>query len=247
MASTHRPEFLDGIEPFDLPLAESEVALVCGAVDDHTKALLPGERSRLARMGDVRRREYSSGRRVARCALEVLGVHGFALRARGRVPVWPRGIVGSITHSRCLALAMAGRRRKIAGIGVDLESERRVTDQLARRVLLEREREQAHAKDWPTMLFAAKEAVYKAVNPLIGEYLGFMDVAISAGADGTYRAAMTRAGESKSAVDAGRGWFRRVEGHWLCVFSVPGDEAGANPVMRSPTPIVRSPRPATPA
>ena len=143
------------------------------------------------------------------------------MTARGRVPLWPRGIAGSITHSRALALALVGRRTDVAGIGVDLESEQRVTDELARRVLLKRERERAVEKDWYTMLFAAKEAVYKAVNPLVGEYLGFADVEISASTDGTYRAAMTRPGESKSAVEAGRGWFQRVERHWLCVFLVP--------------------------
>ncbi|MDE0190764.1 MAG: 4'-phosphopantetheinyl transferase superfamily protein [Gammaproteobacteria bacterium] len=221
MASNHRLRFLDGIEPFRLPFAEPWMALVCGRVDDHAQGLLPGERAGLARMGDVRRREYSSGRRVARHALEMLDILGFAVTARGRLPVWPRGIVGSITHSRTLALAMVGRRRNVAGIGVDLELEQRVTDELARRVLLRRERERVVEKDWSTMLFAAKEAVYKAVNPLVGEYLGFADVEISASTDGTYRAAMTRPGESKAAVEAGGGWFQRVEGHWLCVFLVP--------------------------
>ena len=220
----HRLKFLDSIEPFELPFAEPEAALACGRVEDHVRGLLPGERSGLARMGDVRRREYSSGRRVARYALEMLGVHGSAVNARGRVPVWPRGIVGSITHSRSLALAMVGRKRNVSGIGVDLELERRVTDQLARRVLLKSERERAVGKDWPTMLFGAKEAVYKAVNPLVGEYLEFTDVEIVAGADGTYRAAMTRPGDSKVVVEAGRGWFQRVEGHWLCVFLVPTND-----------------------
>ena len=139
------------------------------------------------------------------------------------MPVWPPGIVGSITHSRSLALAVVGRRRDVAGIGVDLELERRVTDQLARRVLLVCERERLAEPDWPTMLFAAKEAVYKAVNPLVGEYLEFTDVEVAASTDGTYCAAMTRPGESKATVEAGRGWFQRVERHWLCVFLVPHD------------------------
>ena len=195
-------------------------------------------------MGDVRRREYSSGRRVARLALEVLDIRGAGVTARGRVPVWPSGMVGSITHSRSLALAMLGHRRDVAGIGVDLELVGRVTDQLAARVLLDRERERVAEKDWPTMLFAAKEAVYKAVNPLVGEYLEFADVEVSASTDGTYRATMTRPGESKTAVAAGRGWFQRVEGHWLCVFLVP-DEGTTQ--LRAPPPAVRSPRPANPA
>ena len=214
---------LDGIEPFELPFAKARVAFTCGRVDDHTRELLPGERAGLARMGDVRRREYSSGRRVARQALKLLGTPDVAVTTHGRAPVWPPGIVGSITHSRTLALAMVGRSNDVAGIGVDLELEGRVTDQLAARVLLDRERERVAENDWPTMLFAAKEAVYKAVSPLVGEYLEFADVEVSASTDGTYRAAMTRPGKSKTAVAAGRGWYQRVEGHWLCVFLLPYD------------------------
>ena len=90
-------------------------------------------------------------------------------------------------------------------------------------MLVPGERENLAEQDWRTMLFAAKEAVYKAVNPLVGEYLEFTDVEIAAGADGTYGAAMTRPGKSKATVEAGRGWFQRVEGHWLCVFLVPND------------------------
>lgn len=214
---------LDGIEPFALPFAEPRLALVCGRVGDHTGALLPGERIGLGRMGEVRRDAYSSGRRVARQALSLFGIRDWAVTARGRMPIWPCGIVGSITHSRTVAMAMVGRGKDLAGIGVDLELERRVTDPLARRVLLPPERERVVEKDWPTMLFAAKEAVYKAVNPLVGEYLAFADVEISASAEGTYRAAMTRPGDSTAAVGTGRGWFQRVEGHWLCVFLVPND------------------------
>ena len=51
-------------------------------------------------MADVRRAEYSSGRRVAREALALLGIKNFGVAARGRVPMWPPGVVGSITHSR---------------------------------------------------------------------------------------------------------------------------------------------------
>ncbi|MCY3841393.1 MAG: 4'-phosphopantetheinyl transferase superfamily protein [Gammaproteobacteria bacterium] len=213
--------FLDGLEPFELPFSEPAVALACGRVDDHARELLAAERTGLDRMGDVRRREYSSGRRVARQALELLGIRDEAVTTHGRMPVWPSGIAGSITHSRMLALAMVARKRDVAGIGVDLEVELRVTEQLSRRVLLDRERERPVDADWRTMLFAAKEAVYKAVNPLVGEYLEFGDVEISASGAGGFRAATTRLRESTTVMQTGKGYFRRVEGHWLCVFLVP--------------------------
>ena len=214
---------LDGIEPFELPFAAPGVALACGRVDDHTGSLLPAERTGVARMRDVRRREYSSGRRVARQALRLLGMEDRAVTARARIPVWPPGVVGSITHSRSVAMAMVGFEGDVTGIGLDLELQQRVTGQLADRVLLTRERQNLAEPDWRTMLFAAKEAVYKAVNPLIGEYLAFEDVEVTADEDGGFNAATTRPMKSTSALEVGRGYFQCVEGHWLCVFLVPGD------------------------
>ncbi len=219
---------LDGVEPFSLPSAGAGVVAACGRVADHTTSLLAAERVGLERMAEVRRAEYSSGRRVARQALSLLGIEGCSVTARGRLPVWPLGVVGSITHSRTLALAMVGREADVAGIGVDLEQERRVNERVAARVLVPAERRNLAEQDWRTMLFAAKEAVYKAVNPVVGEYLDFGDVEVSASKDGTFTAVTTRARKSTSMIASGRGHFRRVEGHWLCTFlvlptdSVPG-------------------------
>ena len=213
--------FLDGVEPFSLPLTVAGVVAACGRVADHTPSLLAAERVGLDRMADVRRAEYASGRRVARQALGLLGIVDRAVTARERVPAWPRGVVGSITHSRALAFAMVGREDGVAGIGVDLEQEHRVDERVAARVLVPGERENLVEEDWRTMLFAAKEAVYKAVNPLVGEYLDFGDVEVSASEDGTFAAVTTRARASTSMIASGRGHFQRVEGHWLCVFLVP--------------------------
>ena len=172
-------------------------------------------------MADVRRAEYSSGRRVAREALALLGIENCGVTARGRVPIWPPGVVGSITHSRELAMAMVGRDASVAGIGVDVEQEHRVDARVAARVLVPEERASLVEEDWRTMLFAAKEAVYKAVNPLVGEYLEFGDVEVSASRDGTFSAVTTRPRESTARIETGQGHFLRVEGHWLCVFLVP--------------------------
>jgi len=146
---------LDGVEPFSLPLAGAGVVAACGRVADHTASLLAAERVGLGRMAEVRRAEYSSGRRVARQALGLLGIADCSVTARGRLPVWPAGVVGSITHSRTLALAMVGRDGDVAGIGVDLEQESRVNERVATRVLVPAERESLAQQDWRTMLFAA--------------------------------------------------------------------------------------------
>ena len=215
--------FLDGVEPFSVPVDAIGLVAACGRVADHASSLLPDERIGLERMADVRRAEYSSGRRVAREALGLLGIEDCAVAARGRLPMWPPGVVGSITHSRELALAMVGRVGAVAGIGVDLEQEDRVDAHVAERVLVPEERRRLAEEDWRTMLFAAKEAVYKAVNPLVGEYLAFGDVEVSASKDGTFAAVTTRPRKSSSRIKTGHGHFLKVEGHWLCVFLVAND------------------------
>ena len=40
---------LDGLDPFELPVADPRLAVVCGRVGDHTRELLPRERIALER------------------------------------------------------------------------------------------------------------------------------------------------------------------------------------------------------
>jgi len=61
--------------------------------------LHPAEASRLPRMSEKRRVEFVLGRACARRALARLGIHDFALRNDAdRTPIWPEGVVGSLTH-----------------------------------------------------------------------------------------------------------------------------------------------------
>src|SRR5207244_6786257 len=63
------------------------------------------------------------GRAAAREALARLGHVGDEPigRGAGGEPLWPEGIVGAISHSGELAVAVVGRRTDFAGIGIDLE------------------------------------------------------------------------------------------------------------------------------
>lgn len=213
------------------------MAMAVGRIADHTGLLLPAERTGVERMGDARAAEYSSGRRVAREALRLLGIEDWPVAVRGRVPgdtwgrapLWPEGVVGTITHSRTLSLALVVHRARLVGVGADLETGNRVSERVAERVLNERERarqrarQQAHLDepDWRTLLFSAKESVYKAVNPVAGEFLGFEDVEIAAAA-GEFTATTTRACASTAWAAAGKGHFLRTHGHWLTIFLLPG-------------------------
>ena len=213
-------QFLDGLTPFEWPLwplRSGDLATACGRVADHRESLLPGEQLAAAEVGETRAAEYSSGRRVAREALRSLGIDGWAIGRQGRVPTWPKGVVGSIAHSRELAIALVGRHRHFAGIGVDVERVGRTTRRVAERVLSDRERSRLADDSWRTLLFSAKEAVYKAVHPLAGEFLEFRDVEIAPG-NGRFAAVTTRPCASAAAVAGGEGFFLEVHGHWLTLF-----------------------------
>jgi len=66
--------------------------------------------------------EFSAGRAAARAALKELDVTPCALVAgMDRVPCWPAGFVGSITHTSEFCLAAVLPKPTFQGIGIDLE------------------------------------------------------------------------------------------------------------------------------
>lgn len=217
--------FHDGVDALDWPfVGKRKLVAVFVRVADHAASLHPTERELVAEAGSSRLRTFASGRRAARLALGELGIKNNALLSRGRAPAWPHGVVGSITHSDSLAAAVVGRAAHWAGVGVDLVRRSPLSARVAKRVLGAAERETLPDAEWGTALFGAKESVYKAVNPLCGEFLAFQDVRISITADASaFTAATTRSCPSAPVVAAGEGRFFRYRGHWLTVFVVAAD------------------------
>jgi enterobactin synthetase component D len=88
-------------------------------------------------------------------------------------------MVGAISHTRRVAVAIAGRRSDYIGLGVDIEElDRGVRADIARLVCRPAE------MDWVDvnsgierlmMLFSAKESVFKALYPIERVWLGFED------------------------------------------------------------------------
>jgi 4'-phosphopantetheinyl transferase EntD len=121
----------------------------------------------------ARRREFAWGRRCAREAIAALGRPAAVPIGVGRhrQPLWPDGLVGSITHTDgfCAAAVVDGRRS--GGIGVDAERVVELTPGL--RELIsggEDLRSLPPAPHWPLVLFSCKEAVQKAWFPQRGEW-----------------------------------------------------------------------------
>jgi len=132
---------------------------------------------------DARRREFTTGRACARAALARLGVPATAIpRGADAQPLWPAGVVGSITHCRRYRACAVARDSDVRSIGIDAEVHAPLPPGVLAAVASARERRALPAAGAGVhadrLLFSAKEAVFKAWYPLTGRGLGFDDVVI---------------------------------------------------------------------
>jgi 4'-phosphopantetheinyl transferase EntD len=101
-------------------------------------------------------------------------------------PVWPTGFTGSVTHSSTLAMAAVAKTSDYASIGIDCEEimTDEAASQIAAIVLSEEERAKGLAPEsigidfasLITVVFSAKESIYKCLRPLAGNFFEFHDV-----------------------------------------------------------------------
>ena len=135
--------------------------------------------------------DFAGGRVCARRALEILGVRGFPiLVGNRRAPIWPRTIVGSISHTGGYCGAVACHRARFGGIGFDVERRGHAMHKLASMFCTAEEIRWLDAieatgyDDMATLVFSAKEAFYKAQFCLTGAWLDFTDIALDIDREG---------------------------------------------------------------
>ncbi len=162
-----------------------QVSVLSSAVLESLDGLHASERALVARAVPKRQHEFATGRRLAHRLLADFGSANFALLADGdRAPIWPEGVIGSISHSHGLCVVAASKVGAIAGLGIDVEQADAVRPELWRRVLDEEEERwlraqpAAHQLRLAAVFFSAKEASYKAQFPLTRARLGFHDVSL---------------------------------------------------------------------
>lgn len=193
--------------------------------------LLPGESVR----GMVARRsaEFSAGRHAARLAMAAAGLAPCALpKGADRAPVWPAGVLGSISHSdlACIAaVARPGAGTDLAdgpcGIGLDIEPLRPFDPAVAALVTGPEDSvpgDRAAAKADPgLLLFCVKEAAYKAQYPLSRQLFGPETLAVTISGE-RFRAGFR---EAVAPFDTGfqiEGRITICAGHVLAVAWIPG-------------------------
>lgn len=132
------------------------------------------------------RAEFISGRAATNRAILKLGISspGPVLRGSLGEPLWPQGIVGSITHSHPWAIAVVARSKDVAALGIDLESVSQVskhdiTGEICTLGELQWALAQPHASVALGGIFSAKEALYKCLSPRCGRRFDFKDVELS--------------------------------------------------------------------
>ncbi len=157
------------------------------SAEDSSNYILHREEVGILSLRACRRKqiEFASGRAAARFALKQIGfANAFPiLRGQKGEPLWPEGIAGSITHCYPWSVAVAIKSPNLFTLGVDLETRERMkgTD-ISELVCGNTELDWVRGGDSQerlTMIFSAKEAVYKAFYPLCRRYIDFKDVELT--------------------------------------------------------------------
>lgn len=167
---------LQGVSAFgtQLPLDDQ--------IQDLFAYCLPAEMKEVAK---IRKQEFIAGRF---CALSAAKNIGYELKhlpsAATREPLWPDGLKGSITHSRQLAIGCVSLSEELESIGIDAEE--RIKPTLSKEVqkVISHEVEikllqLTEPDDGLTILFSAKESLYKALFPLVRSYIDFKEVVLT--------------------------------------------------------------------
>lgn len=130
--------------------------------------------------------DFSTGRYCAIKALEKSGIYDAIIPIGvDREPIWPEGIVGSISHCDSLTGAIVAKGSDHISLGLDIEEIGRVTPDLWDLVFTENEKNYLSGLSEREMLlqstaiFSTKEAFYKFQHPITKTFLDFLDVEVA--------------------------------------------------------------------
>jgi len=164
--------------PRNVVTVETNLETVRGVV-------LPEEASLVRNCTPRRQREFFAGRACAREAMRRLAVPDTPVLkdARG-APLWPSGIVGSLSHTSRYGAAAVARVENVDALGLDIERIADVDESCWPYIYTERElawllSQAAHMRRrLAALLFSAKECFYKCQYALTQQWLEYRDVAI---------------------------------------------------------------------
>ncbi|HTA36647.1 MAG TPA: 4'-phosphopantetheinyl transferase superfamily protein [Solirubrobacteraceae bacterium] len=226
-----------------LPETAIAIEMLDGAADCE---LFPEEVELLGRAVRKRQREFTTARACARRAFAQLGLPPAPVtRGVAGAPRWPPGLVGSITHCERYCACAIARASDIAMIGIDAEPNVPLPHGVLHEIAhgeelawLQSAKHDDPTINWDRLLFSAKEAVYKAVSPIVKRPLEFDDGALRIEPSGNFRAQL------EFTVTAGGQALDEISGRWLVsdgLLLTTAFVAAASPAVASRA-VERSPR-----
>lgn len=164
--------------------------------------------------------EFATARHCARRALKRLGhTPTQILTGTSREPLWPEGVVGSLTHCSGYRAAAVGNSRQLLAIGIDAEQNAPLPTEVVPLVTSETER--LHLTDlsqsseyvfWDRLLFSAKESIFKAWFPIERSWLEFTDYEIQINTSNGSFVGSLRNGLKNNLYESR---FRDLKGQWV--------------------------------
>jgi enterobactin synthetase component D len=147
--------------------------------------LLPAALKRAVRRRQI---DYVTGRLCARDALSRLGSAVVDIPpGEDGCPAWPSGVVGSITHSNGLAFAAVTWESRAKSLGIDIEKIMPSATAEEMMPLVATPQEYQNLLNQPvntqlmtTIIFCAKETIFKCLYPILKFRFDFTDVEIVA-------------------------------------------------------------------
>jgi len=190
----------------------------------HDFELLAEERDCAESMPDRRLRDFLNGRACARLALSRLGFADCPVPiGADREPLWPDGVVGSISHCGEKAAAVVARVDDIGGIGLDIELGEDLDEALVPMICRVEEQRYLASSDArlraAKLIFSAKESIFKCIWPSVRRFVDFQEVSVQLDLDRNAFAASARSTELPAdLLERLRGRIGRADG--LLVTSV---------------------------
>ena len=131
------------------------------------------------------------------------------------------GCTGSITHTDSHAAVAVANSAEFLGIGIDMESVGAIEPSLLPKLLTRAEQANLNGID-PTLIFSAKEACYKLLYPIVGEYVDFLAVEVSINeTEGLFSARYLGSSRANAIVEQATGIYRQLENHWVSCAILP--------------------------
>jgi len=169
---------------FSKPVLEKKSKQVSANFNPKAKLNLKKIDPTLKSFSEKRLNEFIAGRI---CALKVINeivpFKTFLQRGKDNLPLWPTEIVGSITHSGPYVSAAAALRTDVLSLGIDSEEifDQKTAKDLVKEILNPDEKKFLsfhNFREIITLIYSAKESVFKALYPINHFFLNFSDLKV---------------------------------------------------------------------